>query len=102
MRNLSLSALALAAAALGGCSTYDDYGYSGVSVGIGYGGYGGYGYGYDPDYELQGDDPDYRRMHGAAVYEGASHPDYASRSTGTGSAASSGKTNGRSRFLSSA
>ncbi len=45
-----------------------------------------YGYGYDPDYELQGDDPDYRRMHGAAVYEGASHPDYASRSTGTGDA----------------
>jgi len=38
-------ALALAAAALaGGCSTYDDYGYGGVSVGY------GDGYGYDGGY----------------------------------------------------
>ena len=42
-----LAALAVAgSAALAGCTTYDPYGYSGVSVGVGYGSpYGAYGYG---------------------------------------------------------
>jgi hypothetical protein len=42
---LRAAAIALSAAAVAGCTTYDDYGYGGVSVGYGRGGY------YDPYYD---------------------------------------------------
>src|SRR5688500_14324895 len=66
MRNLRIPALALAAAALGGCSTYGDYGYGHSSVSIGYG-HGGY---YDPYYTQYASNP-YWGWYGDYYYPGS-------------------------------